>query len=532
MTPESTFPDSMPVKSLDAKHADYILYNSGWSDIEILCQGGILLKKKAESFLAKRPKELAEVYAQRVRNFTHQDVLGTALGWYVAAMFKDDPDIHSMDAAGADVHADPKDFYIRFQSNCDRAGTTYANFFRRVFPKLLKFGKAYILIDLPKSGDAPATLADQKASGALDPYLVLYDPRSAINWETDSYGNLTWIVFAVTTEQREFGKGRTILDRWYYFDRTQYAVYEAARVEPSNGQKVSVTNPDAVYVDAEKPQVAKLVDSGPHALADAGRVPVRCVQVPEDMWLGNRVYLNAMSHLNMQNALFWGLLMGCLPVLYVKGLFQTPPTITETGYLEIAEGGDIGYVEPSGVSYKIASENIDKLREEMYRQLYLQAQGRSTSATASSSSGYSKEMDMAPSRDVLNGLGDILRAAMKDVLVDVAAIRGDDRQFDVRGLSFDDDDEAGELATAQLATDLGIPSDTLEKEIQKRVARSILKDARPETIQKVEAEIEAAPTKSERALTAKADQQSRMSQALQNGLDKFTTRTGVAGLAA
>jgi len=151
----------------------------------------------------------------------------------------------------------------------------------------------YVPIDLPKPGDnapVPATLADQKSSGALDPYLVLYDPRQAINWECDSYGNLVWIVFAVTTEQREFGKGRKIIDRWYYFDRTQYAVYEAARVEPSNGQQVSLTNPAAVAIDAEKPTTAKLVDFGPHALADAGRVPVECIEVPEDMWLGNRVY--------------------------------------------------------------------------------------------------------------------------------------------------------------------------------------------------------------------------------------------------
>ncbi|CAB4130645.1 hypothetical protein UFOVP130_22 [uncultured Caudovirales phage] len=515
--PDTTFAASMPVKQLDAKHADYALYHDGWNDIELICQSGILLKKKAESFLAKRPKELAEVYAQRIRNFTHQDVLGTALGWYVAAMFKDDPDIHLMDEGGADIESDPKDFYSQFQSNCDRAGTTYVNFFRRLLPKLLKFRSVYVLLDLPKPGDdtpAPATLADQKSSGALDPYLVLYDPRQAINWECDAYGNLMWIVFAVTTDQRVFGKGRTVIDRWYYFDRTQYAVYEAERVDGATGQKAGTT--DAAYIDAERPANARLVDSGPHALADAGRVPVQCIQVPEDMWLGNRCYLNAMTHLNLQNALFWGLLMGCLPVLYVKGQFVSPPTMSETGYLEIAEGGDIGYVEPSGVSYQIASENIDKLREEMYRQLYLQAQGRSTAATPAAQSGLSKEMDMAPSRDVLNGLGDILRAAMRDVLIDVASIRGEDTKFDVRGLTFDDDNEAEELTSAQLASDLNIPSDTLEKEIQKRVARALLKDARPEVVQRVEAEIDAAPGKTEREAEAKKEQQLRIGAAFQS----------------
>ena len=242
--------------------------------------------------------------------------------------------------------------------------------------------------------------------------------------------------------------------------------------------------------------------------------------------MGNRAYLHAVSHLNMQNAYFWGLFMSCLPVLWVKGGFQTPPTVTETGYLEIAENGGIGYVEPSGTSYKIASEELSALREEMYRQMHLQAQGKSSSATASASSGYSKEMDMAPSHDVLNGLGDIIRAAMLKVLGDVTEIRGDAKQeFDVRGFSFDDENEAGELATAQLASDLGIPSDTLEKEVQKRVARTLLKDARPEMVQKVEAEIDAAPTKSQRDAQAQVNQQQRLAGALQAGLGKFETKS-------
>jgi hypothetical protein len=381
------------------------------------------------------------------------------------------------------------------------------DFFRDVFLSLILFRSAFVLVDLPKTDDAdvPATLADQKASGALDPYLVLYTPRNAINWETDSYGNLLWVIFKTTTERRAFGQDGEVIDRWYYFDQQVYAVYEATHEEHSTPEARSMEE-----------QLAKLVDGpAPHALADAGRVPVQWIQAPDALWLANRIYLHAIAHLNMQNAYFWGLFMACLPVLWVKGEFTTPPAIVETGYLGLTEQGGIGYVEPSGTSYKIASQEIGALREEMYRQVYLQAQGKSSGATASAHSGYSKEQDMAPSRDVLNGIGDILRAGMQRVLGDVATVHGDaDQEFDVRGFNFDDTDEAGEVATVQMARDLEIQSDTLDKEIQKRAARVLMKDGNPDVMEKIKQEIDAAPTKTEQAAQQKADQQQRMQQAL------------------
>jgi hypothetical protein len=284
-----------------------------------------------------------------------------------------------------------------------------------------------------------------------------------------------------------------------------YAVYEATHEEHSTPEARSMEE-----------QLAKLVDGpAPHALADAGRVPVQWIQAPDALWLANRIYLHAIAHLNMQNAYFWGLFMACLPVLWVKGEFTTPPAIVETGYLGLTEQGGIGYVEPSGTSYKIASQEIGALREEMYRQVYLQAQGKSSGATASAQSGYSKEQDMAPSRDVLNGLGDILRAGMQRVLGDVATVHGDaDQEFDVRGFNFDDTDEAGEVATVQMARDLEIQSDTLDKEIQKRAARVLMKDGNPDVMEKIEQEIDAAPTKTGQAAQQKADQQQRIQQAI------------------
>jgi hypothetical protein len=496
----------MPVKALDAKHPDYAANAPAWDDIDLLYRGGHALKAKAEHFLVKRPKELAEVYTARVARFTYQNVLGTALGWYEAAMFKDDPDIHTRRGDG-EPEGQQAEFYSRFLADCDRSGTTYVDTFRRVLRSLMLYGSAFVLTDLPKTAAQPATLAEQKSSGALDPYMVLYDPRQVINWETDAYGNLAWIVIATTSEERAFGGESKVLDRWYYFDRAEYRVYEAAR-EKGN----------------QKADSATLVDAGPHALAEAVRVPVRWVQIPDGLWLANRVYLHALAHLNLQNAYYWGLTMGCLPVPVIIGEYSEPPTVSETAYIHLPEAGSrFEYAEPSGRTYDVSAKEIQAIREEMYRQLYLQAQGRSTAATPAAQSGLSKEIDMAPSRDVLNALGDVLRAAMQNTLGDVAEIRGDrDVTFDVRGFTFDDDTSTDELAVAQAAADLGIPSDTLEKEVMKRVARCLLKDARPDVIQKVDGEIDAAPGRQQRL----AEEDQRRREQIRESLTGAMSRTG------
>ena len=91
---------SMSVKDLDAQHPDHAANAQTWCDVDLLYRGGGALKARAERFLVKRPKELAEVYAARVARFFYQNILGTALGWYESAMFATDPDIHIKTASG------------------------------------------------------------------------------------------------------------------------------------------------------------------------------------------------------------------------------------------------------------------------------------------------------------------------------------------------------------------------------------------------------------------------------------------------
>ena len=209
------------------------------------------------------------------------------------------------------------------------------------------------------------------------------------------------------------------------------------------------------------------------------------------------MYPQVLDHFNADNAYAWLLMMSCLPVPVITGTYNADPKVSETAFISLETGSTFSYTEPSGIAFEWASKRVDALKEEIHRQMYLLSQARSTSATPAAQSGASKQADMQPSSEVLDGFGSIFRSAFRDIIADVLAIRGRAGvEVDVQGLHFETD-ELGEIETAQAALDLGVPSDTFRGLVFKSVARCVGK-ADPDTQKKIDSEIDAAPTEAER----------------------------------
>jgi hypothetical protein len=467
----------MTVAQLEQKHPDWAELREFWSLVDLLYRGGKALVDNAARFLDRRPAEADRVYQQRCAGATYQNILGAGLGWYEARLFTEEPQFYLR----RDGVAVQDTFVSAFLANCDRSGRKLATVMAQWWLLAVRDGAAYALIDLPSSSLAK-TFRAQKAAGALDPYLVTWEASQVTNWETDAHGNYEWLVATTDFATGGFGAKRQAMRRWYVFDRAEFKVYEA-EAEASAG---------------EATRTATLVGAGRHALADQRRVPVHRIAPPFHLWLGNRVFPQVRDHFNADNGLKWALLMANLAVPVVTGEFAENPQISETGYIKLEQGGTFGWSEPTGSSFAHSAQRVASLREEIYRQMYLQAQGRDSSAQASANSGYSKELDMASSQDVLNGYGEMLRTAAGAVLADVLAVRGKtDLEVSVQGLQFDAGDERRGIDTAQAALELGIPSATFEKVALKRIAREYVGKADPDTLAAIDAEIDAAPTRAQ-----------------------------------
>lgn len=470
---------SLPTKALDTQHCEYTEHCKVWDDLDLLYRGGHAIRRQAERFLRQRPKEVADVYARRIERFSYQNILGTALGWYQSALFEEDP---SITLSSSDA------FYGEFLEDCNRAGKSFVNIWREAALDLMLYKSSWILTDLPRVDAEPSSREEQRVNGALDPYLVRYDPRQVINWECDAYGNLEWVVIATENEIRGFGKAPEIVDRWYVFDREKFARYEAVR---DKDQK-------------QKAEVAFLVDRGPHALTAAGQVPVQHDEIPDALWLANRAYLQVLDHLNADNAYAWALFMACLPVPVFIGEYKVGDdngerpanqTISETAAIQLPEGGDFKFTEPAGTSFQHSADRIRSLTEEIHRQMYIVSQARSTTATPAAQSGISKQEDAKPGSKALNGFGDAIRAGMKLCLERVGMVRGEELEVEVVGFQFDEDDASEDIAQAQrLEASQYFGSDTLKREAIKRVGHSYLRDAGAETLKQFDSEVEALPT--------------------------------------
>lgn len=523
-------------KQIDAKHPEYLLLKDLWANIETLYEGGAAIKRCAERFLSRRPKEDQTVYQHRLDQFCYENNLGIGLGWHEAQMFESDPAIElkvkGPDGNLTEAHLTPDQdaFYNqRFFKDADKHGTTFVDTYRKVFTMLLKFGQGWVSIDLPaRDPDNPVqTLQQERDERLLDPYICAIDPSSVINWECDEYGNPVWVVLYSKTEQQRFLKRPLVIERWYWYDRQQYRVYEARYDKPDGTGSVltdssasGVAGLIAPLLDLEKIPI-NLVRAGYHPLAQKNTVPVQHITVPGGWWMGNRAYLPAMEHLNVSNALKWSLYIAALavPVLITDDDVSTI-TQTEVGFIKLGEGSDYKFAEPSGTCWEHLANRAKVMTEEIWRALYLVAQARSTSATASAQSGVSKQQDMQPSHDVLNGLGDILRAAMQRTLELVAAARvfvgADDAALvpDVRGFTFEESLSTDEIAVIQDLLNMEIPSELFEKECFIMAVRAALKDANPDTLADIIKEIKDAPDKQTRMLAAQKAQDDQAREAL------------------
>jgi hypothetical protein len=508
----------------------YKTYSETWEDIAILYDD-IQVRQNAQRFLLKRPKEQEEIYEARCskRAFTYQNILSTGLGWYISKLFKEAPEI-DIKVAGKAIEPSPDGegkgddewrYYIEFLEDCDRNGHTLSAIGQEIFRQALLYRRTYILIDLPAGTENAESAADQR----IEPYLSVFDPRTALNWKSDSYGNLEWIVFHSQSVESEFLKPEVAVDRWYYFDKREYRIYEHREGETQN--------------TGEQEKFASLKASGPHAMSDfrehphdpaspvVGRVPVVLVEFPEGLWLAGRVLLQVVDHLNVDNCLKWALFLQNLATPIIKSDRELAPTLSETGFLQLSANDSFEYVGPDGATFELSAARLACDREEIFRSMYLQSQGRSSTATASSQSGYSKEMDMAPSRDVLNAYGTMLRETLQLLLYLVAQVRQDvAMDFDVRGLSYDEDPDLNNFVTAEKMLVLGIQSDTFHKEVQKQAVREYGHTWNDDLKQTCCKEIDEAPTQTELLAQQQQLEQQQIEGSLNQAATRMITRAG------
>ncbi len=452
-------------QTINREHPEYASRKAMWRRYRDLYAGGEQLREHASEYLARRHKEPNEIYSERLQRVFYENYIGSIVDWYAATLMRRSP-VLTFDAMAAGA----KRFYGEFSADCDFKGTTLAEFCRHSLIETLVCGSSYVVVDFPRANGPASTRAEEDASGRSRAYLLNYGPDEVINWSYDETGRLEWVV--IRTECLQQSK---VTDakweretRWIYYDREDFKIFRQA------GESKSV----------------ELIDQGKHGFAALKRVPVFRMKVSEGLWLTNKAALLQLEHFNKSNALSWALAMGLFatPVIYSDR--EWSQIVGESYYIQMGPQDRFGWTEPEGKVYQIAADNLDKLKDEIYRVCYLMTQAGSSSGSAHQSA-LGKQLDFSTTEEVLRAYGDMVKDVVRQILSAIAAARQDENMIGVAGLDdFDIDDFSNDLQDAKNLLALGIQSPTLTKQVFKTIALKYLTDARPEIKNKVADEIE------------------------------------------
>ena len=455
------------MENINREHPDYIVRKAMWKQYKDLYAGGEHLRTNACEYLVRRQKEPGQVYEERLRRVFYQNYVGSIVDWYAATLMRREP---MLQFEGSDPGA--KSFYNLLSADRDLKGTNLHEFFRECFVQVMVLGSSFVVVDFPKAGGVAQTRAEEDASGRSRAYLTQYAADEVINWNYDETSGLEWVVIRTSCLQQS-----KVTDpkceretRWIYYDRENYQVFRKV----GEAQKI------------------ELLDEGRHGLAAQRRVPVFELKVSEGLWLMNKSALLQLEHFNKSNALSWALTMGLFasPVIYSDKEWNQ--VMGESYFIQLGKDDRFGWTEPEGKVYQIAADNLVRLKDEIYRVCYLMNQAEEARGGYIAASGLSKQIDSAVTQEVLRAYGSVVKDAMKQVLWAIAEARQDDVTIDVSGMDeFDIGDFGSDLDDAKKLLDLGIASETLKKQVFKKLAFKYLCDARQEIKNRVADEIDA-----------------------------------------
>jgi hypothetical protein len=453
------------VFDIDQEHPEYTARKATWRQYRDLYVGGDRFKENAGQYLVRRQREPGDVYAERLNRVFYENYIGSIVDWYAATLFHREPGLTFL----GDYEPGRK-FFGELVDDCDRRGTSLADFFRGQFIESLITGSAYVLVDFPRVSGQAESRAEEDALGASRAYLVAYGSEEVINWGLDDLGNFEYAVIRTSSLKKQNPDDRDwqIETRWTYYDKQKFERYRR------------VGDGGAIVLE----------DEGLHGLAKLQQVPLFKLRIQEGLWMLNRAGSLQLEHFNKTNALSWALTMGlfAMPVVYSER--EWSQMVGESYYIQLGPEDRFGWTEPEGKVYQIAADNLTRLQEEIYRVCYLMQQG-ATLDVAGRQSGLSKQRDFSITQEVLRAYGDSMKEQIRRVLRAIEGAREDGVQVSVTGLDeFDIADFGVELADAKELLALGLMSPTLKKEVFKKLSLKYLCDARQDVKDQIVAEIE------------------------------------------
>jgi hypothetical protein len=459
----------MNMLEIDREHPKFTHHVRTLRMYRDLYAGGFEFKLRAAHYLQQRQKEPRDIYAERLQRVFYENYIGSIVDWYTATLFRREPSLQFEGGLESD-----RSFLVEFIQDCDLRGTKLSYFFKGCLTEALVTGESHVLIDFPLATQQARNRAEEDAIGLSRAFLVRYSAEELINWSCDDRGDYDWVVLRTEAERQLSVDSPEIVKetRWTYYDKSEYRIYR--RVQRTDGTGDIL-----------------MVDRGPHAMARQNRVPLVSLRLNDGLWLLNKAAHLQLEHFNKSNSLGWAITMGlfAMPVIYSDREWNQ--IVGESYYIQLGASDRFGWTEPDGKVYQIAADNLEVLKEEIYRVCYL-SQVSGQGLTGRAQSALSMQIEFTVTQEVLRAYAGIVKECIGKVLSSISEARQDGVQLYVAGMDeMDINDFGTDLDQASKLLQLNIQSPALRKQIFQRLALKYLSDARQDTKDQIAQEIDA-----------------------------------------
>ena len=474
-------------------------------ELEDLYKGGYTMARKARQYLPQLVGEHPTRYAERCKVASYEPVFSQIVDQFTSDVFGQPLSVKP--AADADNPNTPGDvpdkvFYPAFEANVDRRGKSLVDLMVDVLRTALKHGRAVVCIDAPDAaGATPVSRADEDAQGFTRLYAYELPVDQLIDWKSDDHGGFVycWLRKQECDRPTPFSRRETI--------RETFTLWEMAG-------GVAVWSRYVVEYPKDKPPK----DDQPVPKTESGtttfkRIPVLRFELPDGLWVGNKVGTQQREHYQRRAALISAENRSLVAIPYVAQGPQAPAIggsipadvamdqsrgenpverFTASGYLKLAAGDTFGFAEPDGGCYELVDKQLDKLADTMRQVTFQMAASIRPTGAALGRSGLSKQKDQDVTGRVLRALGHLIRGFAVQVFETVSMARGEDVHWTPHGLdAYESEDREQVLEEAVSLDQVQIPSATFRK-IHKRVtAGKLLRgNVAPEEMSVIYAEID------------------------------------------
>jgi hypothetical protein len=494
---------AIPYKVLKQTHPEYDAVRL--QQIEDLYEGGWAIMRKAEAYLPKLAMEHPEQYSTRCSTSSYQPYFGQILDQFVADLFTQPLSVlpaGDKDNPNTPGKAPADDFYTDLAKDMDGEGTGLEELASDVLTTALKHRRAYVMVDAPKvDGPAPASLADEDATGANRFYAYEVPPGQVIDWRIDKdTGVFAWVILATRDQERmaPTGSRDTV--------RESYTIWSA-----NDGGNASWVRYDVSYDPNNKPNEDDLI-----APADTGdtsfkRIPLLTFEIPKGLWVGNKIGPQALEHWRRRSSLIGAENRSCVAIPWVA-LGPEMPSMGESnseaqedpnrgrdpvrqfeqrGFLALGHQDKLEFAEPKGHAYEIIDKQCEGLKEAMFSVNHQMAASIKPTGAALGRSGLSKQKDEDKTSKVLGAMGRVVRTFATDVYDVISKARGETIVWVAHGLdTYEHDDREQVLEESLQLQAVNIPSATFRKEHAKRVAGKLVPNLPPATVAQINDEID------------------------------------------